>query len=453
MSRNPSQLARARSDRASVLIIVLWVSLTLVTLTLLFGQSVMLSYRACDNALAREQALQAADGAVRYVTNLLANADEPGVFPSTDQYEAEDLPVGEARLWLIGRDPEETLNETTPYFGLVDEASKLNLNTATAEMLEKLPGMTPELAAAIVDWRDEDDEPSPDGAESQAYELGDNAYTCKNGPFESVEELALVQGCTWEILYGEDANRNGVLDPNENDGDVSWPPDDRDGVLDPGIIEYLTVWSREPNTQSDGSPRINVNGNRSQLVQLLTEKLGESKANQAVQQIGNNTQFRSALEFFIRSGLDPEDFAQIEDAITVTNASQLEGLVNVATASETVLACLPGMDEAKASQLVAHRSSLSEDQLNSVAWVAEALDAQDAVAIGPWITARSYQISVDAAAVGRNGRGYARVLTVVDLSGEAPEIVYRKDLSALGWALGQAVLDQTAGSTAFAAAP
>jgi len=335
----------------------------------------------------------------------------------------------------------------------VDEASKLNLNTATAEMLEKLPGMTPELAAAIVDWRDEDDEPSPDGAESQAYELGDNAYTCKNGPFESVEELALVQGCTWEILYGEDANRNGVLDPNENDGDVSWPPDDRDGVLDPGIIEYLTVWSREPNTQSDGSPRINVNGNRSQLVQLLTEKLGESKANQAVQQIGNNTQFRSALEFFIRSGLDPEDFAQIEDAITVTNASQLEGLVNVATASETVLACLPGMDEAKASQLVAHRSSLSEDQLNSVAWVAEALDAQDAVAIGPWITARSYQISVDAAAVGRNGRGYARVLTVVDLSGEAPEIVYRKDLSALGWALGQAVLDQTAGSTAFAAAP
>ena len=39
---------------------------------------------------------------------------------------------------------------------LIDEAGKLNLNDTnlTAEMLEMLPNMTAELAAAIIDWRD-----------------------------------------------------------------------------------------------------------------------------------------------------------------------------------------------------------------------------------------------------------------------------------------------------------
>jgi len=58
---------------------------------------------------------------------------------------------------------------------------------------------------------------------------------------------------TTEILYGEDTNLNGVLDPNENDGDVSLPTDNRDGRLDAGLLEYVTVYTRQPNTGSDGS--------------------------------------------------------------------------------------------------------------------------------------------------------------------------------------------------------
>src|ERR1043166_6895475 len=50
-----------------------------------------------------------------------------------------------------------------------------------------------------------------------------------------------------DILYGEDANLNGLLDPNENDGPQTLPDDNRDGRLDHGIFEYLTVYSRQPN--------------------------------------------------------------------------------------------------------------------------------------------------------------------------------------------------------------
>ena len=35
----------------------------------------------------------------------------------------------------------------------------------------------------------------------------------------SVREVLLVNGATPELLYGEDWNLNGRLDPNENDGE------------------------------------------------------------------------------------------------------------------------------------------------------------------------------------------------------------------------------------------
>ena len=75
------------------------------------------------------------------------------------------------------------------------------------------------LAGAILDWADEDSEISPNGAESEVYSLKDPERQCKNGSFETVEELLLVDGAEWDVLYGEDANGNGILDPNEDDGD------------------------------------------------------------------------------------------------------------------------------------------------------------------------------------------------------------------------------------------
>ena len=156
--------------------------------------------------------------------------------------------VGNAHFWLIGRDDGQgTPNQIA--FGLVDEGSKLNLNNTnvTLEMLELLPRMTPELAAAIIDWRDADSTISTSGAEDETYGRMQPPYLCKNAPFDSVDELRLVSGATMDILLGEDLNRNGVLDPNEID-------ENRDGIADPGLLEYVTVSSREPNTRSDGSP-------------------------------------------------------------------------------------------------------------------------------------------------------------------------------------------------------
>jgi len=173
-------------------------------------------------------------------------------------------------------------------FGLVDESGRININqllqfgleeAETREILMYLPDMTEEVADAILDWVDDDEEPRLYGAESDYYSALDPPYSAKNAKFESVDELLQVAGVTPEFLYGEDTNRNGLLDPNEDDGDQSPPFDNADGALNPGWAAYLTVDSRELNLRSDGSPKIYVNeGVLTDLYDTLEEEFDEDIA-------------------------------------------------------------------------------------------------------------------------------------------------------------------------------
>ncbi|MBL9136283.1 MAG: general secretion pathway protein GspK [Verrucomicrobiales bacterium] len=427
------------SNRGSVLIVVLWVTFGLVSMALYFAHTTSLNLRTADNRVAASSAQLAIDGAVRYLTNILATAETPGALPDPITYRSDGAPVGDATFWIVGRSLTTSSGSTptTPVFGLTDETSRINLNTATAEMLQWLPRMTPQLAAAIVDWRDSDSTASEGGAEDDLYLRLPMPYRCKNSPFESVEELRLVYGMTSEILYGEDSNLNGVLDPNENDGDESPPADNRDGRLDPGLIEYTTVWSYQPTTTGDGSNRVDLASNDNQaLATLLQEKLSTDRANAILRQLGNPaTGFRSVLEFYIRSQMTAAELALIETNVMVAGTNSLAGLINVNTAPEPVLACIPGIGTERAPSLVARRAS-NDPRTPSIAWVTEILDTEQAIEAGPYLTGHSYQFTADIVGVGHHDRGFRRSRYVCDLAGATPRIAARRDLTDRGWPLG-----------------
>lgn len=421
--------------RGSVFILVLWISFGLVVLSLYFANSMSFELKAADNRYAARQANLAINGAARYASYVISTLATNGVVPDRQLYRSEWVPVGEASFWFLGETTDEQLrSELIPTFGLVDESSKLNLNTATAAMLQGLPYMTAEFAAAIVDWRDTNSDLTENGAEDESYQRLDPPRRCKNAPFESVDELRLVYGATLELLYGEDANRNGILDPNENDGDVSVPFDNADGRLDLGITAYLTVHSRQLNTKSDGAARVSVN-NRNQLRTLLEETFSTDRANQIIGGLGN--QISSVLQFYVQSGMTAEEFAQIEDDVTAST-NIVQGLVNVNTASEIVLSCVPGIGEAKAATMVAHRAS-NPTQLTSIAWVKDVLDNESINQAGRFLTGTTFQFTADVVALGRFNRGFRRARFVFDATESSPRIIYRQDLSSLGWALGQQV--------------
>jgi len=433
-------------QRGSVLIIVLWIALGLVAITLYFANSMTFELRASDNRVSMMAADQAIEGAARYVSNVLTNQATNGIVPYLNDYASEAVPVGNAtddranpHFWLIGRDEGESgqLVQGQIAFGLVDEGAKLNINNpeVTLEMLELLPRMTAEFAAAIIDWRDANEDISSGGAEAEMYARLPEPYLCKNAPFDSVDELRLVYYAgtgaeLMNILVGEDLNRNGILDPNETD-------EDRDGVADPGILEYVTVYNREPNTRVDGSARVNVNGNRQELQTLLADILNDARAGQIMSQLGPPTrQFGSLLEFYLVSRMTEAEFIQIEADITTSAGATIEGKVNVNTASAAVLTCIPGIGEDKAIELVNYRLS-NTDSVNSITWVKNVLSEEQMRQAGAFLTGQTYVFSADIAALGPFGRGYRRARFVYDLTEGAPKIIYRQNLTQLGWALGR----------------
>ena len=258
---NTRHQARAawRSRRGTILVAVLWVLVVLTTVALTFGSQTRAELSIANAGVRRAAALAAARSGVALALAELA-ADETVWDGPDEAWRQADDRFRAARILIdadeqggtfsLLRDDHE--NDTQLAFGLRDEASKLNVNTATRHELVALlvqlsfPDVSvDDVADAILDWRDADDQPRAYGAENEYYLSLERPYYTKNARFETVEELLMVRGINQRLLTGEDANRNGVLDPNERDGDASPPEDNGDGTLDRGMASYLTVYSAE----------------------------------------------------------------------------------------------------------------------------------------------------------------------------------------------------------------
>jgi hypothetical protein len=353
------------------------------------------------------------------------------------------VPVGDAKFWLIGRDTSGQ-NLTEPTFGLIDEGSKLNLNIVNTNVLSYLPNMTIDFANAIMDWR------GTNGVVSLDYaSLG---YVPKYAPFETVDELRLVYGATMNLLAGDDLNRNGVLDANEKSSGGS-------GEMNYGLLEYSTVYTREPNFHSDGTTLTNVNTASESRLRTFFQSEGVNNATALATALhrsihpnaGGLNNCNGVLDLAIRSrnlGMSTADFAKIYNDVTTSTNTYLRGRINVNTADADVLTALfmgLNVDEqtalAAAQTLITYRTqNANNGNLNSIGWLIDALGNNNSVltalARGDYVTTKSFQFTADIAAVGAFGRGYRRVKFIFDTSNGTPIILYRQDLSRLGWALG-----------------
>ncbi|MBI1367257.1 MAG: hypothetical protein GC162_01240 [Planctomycetes bacterium] len=435
-------------DRGAALIVTLLIVIVLASLVLSMSHTMRVEALAASQAEAQAQARAIANGAaaaiIRWGDNLPTDAVE----------------IGGGAVWFLRVDPEDDKQYA---YGMTDEAAKVNINTATVDMLEKLPNMTPELAAAIVDWRDRDEDTTDDGAESDYYRSLDDPYLAKNAPFDTIDELLMVRGFTPLELYGEDANRNGVLDANENDGDESSPPDDGDGKLDRGIYPFITVYSTEPAAR--GGLNVNSQGNqtRQALVQRLSQSMASDRASVIADNIMNNRPLKNMVDVYIKSQMTLEEFGQVASGLTTEQRARRKvGLINVNKAPLEVLMALPGIEEGEAQALIAYRSGqqdttntaaagdTSEEtafaaptgDLSSIAWVAEAIDHEKAIDIGSLITVTSVQRSVDIVAVSPGGRAFERYRMVFDPTTSPPTILLWQRLTHLGWPLDRSLLDQ-----------
>lgn len=278
-----------------VLVVVLVVVAIMSLAAYTFSETMVIEARGVASFGRDVQARALADSAVELAASLISDTstrnpetlnNNPGVFQNILLRPGAG-PRGQGRYSILAGIASDDTG-TMVRSGLSDESSKLNLNAmlkgeeddlAARTMLMNLPNMSEDIADAILDWIDSDITDRPLGAESDYYLSLATPYEPPNGPLDALDDLLLVRGVTPELLYGEDANRNGLLDPNENDGELSLPLDNGDGFLDRGWLNYLTIYSREVNTRADGEERINVNqGLLTELYDALEEELGAEVA-------------------------------------------------------------------------------------------------------------------------------------------------------------------------------
>jgi type II secretory pathway component PulK len=445
---------RYRRNRGIALIVVLFLTAILTTLMYAFLREMQVEYHLANACGQERQARQLAMSAIDKAIATLAAETTPVASPASAWYDNADewyeMELGDGVFSMVRMTHEA---DGRVRFGIADEGSRINLNVAPREVLLKLPKATQEIADSIVDWRDPDESAQAQGAENAYYQALATPYKCKNGPFDTVEEMLLVRGMTPEILYGEDWNQNGILDANENDGDKSPPADNSDGVLDLGFIAYLTVHSYDRNVRNEGTPRVNVN---TATDEQLQQALGDVLIPQQIQQIvARRAAFGPGgyptIAHVMPIPVSPEMWKQIADRLTTSAAATLPGLLNINTAPRKVLEMLPSLTADDVGKLVTYRTQQGAD-LSTVGWLVDVLALDKLQAIAGFITTRAWQYRFDAVArIGPKSDRAATATSVKTLDASAPpptarvmrrilaiydraarRLVYVRDVSRLG---------------------
>ena len=417
----------SRKQRGAILIIAMIIIFALASLVLVLGQSIRAEAGAAANRASAQEAAAIARGAEQYVLAMLSEADFEEI-ADLDESAFAAVPVGSGYFWIIRPNYDDP---TLPVYGLVDESSKLDLNRASIEMLRRLPGMTEEIAASILDWRDEDQDITAGGAETQNYLAQAEPYQAKSGEFETVEELLMIRGMTRELLYGPGGNVAASAMPAAFASEYYQLH---------GFYDLFTVWSVPSNTSTDGQERINVNSQdqRDEVRRMLREELGESRGNE-VGALVSGPPFQDVFDFARRLNLQQSEFEQIGDRIIVGTTASARGRINVNAAPREVLLCLDNLAESDVDALLARRDSAVASNPGSIAWVYDVLKDK-AVGLGNQITGRGGVYSADIVAASGNGRAFRRVRIVVDANAAPPRIIYRRDLTEQGWPMDPTVL-------------
>ncbi len=328
-TKRPGRCNRPRP--AFLLILVLLVVAIASLAALNFSRSMLYSHEVARISNGRLQARMCAESGAQAVRLFLAyprlTRQEMGGTWSNDLFYARNIipdvdPTRRGNFTIVSPGLDEVGNFSGIRFGLQNESAKLNLNTLAqldalaasgalgsaavgdtggaagavlgemasaategvanqlaTQLLLALPGMTEEIADAILDFLDEDEETRPLGAEfTDYYQQLQPPYKPANGAIDSIEQLLHVRGVTPALLFGYDENRNGLLDQAEmakmSSGVQPGMMPGQIAISDPnalpppplGWAPYLTLHSLEKNVTADGTERININGDDMQVL-------------------------------------------------------------------------------------------------------------------------------------------------------------------------------------------
>lgn len=490
---------RRRLSRGMILIIVLVVVAVLALGAYAFAE-LMVSQRSASRLTGRQlQARALTESGVDMVRYFLGQPrseresagglyDNPQQFQGIAVFDDPD-PLERGKFTVLAPNLDENDQLAGIRYGLGDESARLNLNlllVADAKLpgsgrtlLKGVPGMTDDLADAILDWVDEDEEPREFGCENEYYSGLTPPYRTANRPLMTLEELLLVRGITPELLFGYDVNRNGMVDPNEAPGGAAAGTD---ATVQLGWSQFLTLTSKEANINAAGEPRININQDDLQsLYEALTSRLGNdawasyiiayrqygpsngtgqataweggnvdfsrpgnTKFGQVLDLIGSKVQVGGGGGNRLYNSPFPNDIVamgsylpMLLDNVSASDTPVLPGRLNINQAPKNLLQAIPGMTEQMLTEILSRRMPESDVNLpirRHEAWLmAEGIvTLEEMKLLAPFLCAGGDVYRAQVVGYFQGGAIASRVEVILDATESPPRVLLWRDLSHLG---------------------
>ncbi|MFA5088355.1 MAG: hypothetical protein WC552_04910 [Candidatus Omnitrophota bacterium] len=201
-----------KRDSGYVLIFILWALSLLSMFALQVGLNTRQKLTLLSRLEKRSQLFYAADAGVKKAIALLKSSVEKGsekslsrvnVLRHNNPGQFSDIAIGENSSEVSYSAYDQASGERVTRYGVADEQSKLNLNTASFSELTRLlqyglnfdPQRADDLASAIIDWRERLKESQSGGFYSDDYyDNLEYPYRPKRSPFEVLDELLLIRG-------------------------------------------------------------------------------------------------------------------------------------------------------------------------------------------------------------------------------------------------------------------
>ena len=247
---------------------------------------------------------------------------------------------------------------------VVDEASKVNINTADVGLVSNL------LAQAGAP-------PDDENTEILANKI------VEGRPYRTVRDLARVEGMTSELLYGDQSSsitNTGKFSQTDN-------LQQQGLTVIQGLVGLTTIYSVDASTDPDGEPLVNVNTAEAEALTKVTAQQNQPVFTQAeAESLIQQREFDKFAALLDVQAVSDELFNNIRDQLTTEDSNQQsttnnqeqgetspetslltatgngqpaandeEGKVNINTADAETLASLEGIDQGIAERIISHR--------------------------------------------------------------------------------------------------
>ena len=364
--------------------------------------------RTSINRSEHRRARLAAEAGIQYaLTAIQTVADSP------------QNPVTTADDWaLLGNTGADTFIVGNESFRvqILDNSGRLDLNTITEATLDNMP-LTQEQIDSFLDWREAGGTARPEGGKDEYYNGLTKPYNTREGRILTVSELLQIKGWTPDVLYNVQSNTVTVGKTNNNTP-----------VSPISELVSLNCYSGLYDPQGNGKRNINAATLTAQQLQQSAQIPAQvATAIINARNLQPNRQFARLSQVLNVQGIvgNQQNIRNVLDRMSISTTTNIEGKVNINTATAEVLADLPGVTEDIANQIVDSRPTDGYKQLSDVLSVSQDRTFLATVADILNVNSQSFRVRV----IGKAGTSTVGLEAIVTIVQTIPTVVMIEESS------------------------